>query len=231
MNGDLDQAEETAKKGLEMLSSIGLGDVNGIFGYTLGTIYYERGDYAIASDWFLSSALNQPDKLEVWMKASTLTFPVDARNDARAEEVLVQAIPRFPENLFIQYQLGLVMQRTNRVETAIMLFEHTLTKNPDMPDVHAALARAYHSNGLFQQALTNYEIADKRSHRDVAMLVDYARLLCHKSIGRFRDGLQKAGEALQAKPDSEDAQEVEKSCKNSVLREVAEDEKWRGEDM
>ena len=64
-----------------------------ILGNVLGEIYLRKGDYEDASKWFLTSAnANPKGSADIWLKASTMKFPQQARNIETAQSVLMQAV-------------------------------------------------------------------------------------------------------------------------------------------
>jgi tetratricopeptide (TPR) repeat protein len=174
--GKIDLAERAAMKGLELSKDSSPAFVAS-FSYVLGVICEEKKDYMSASDWYLASVLVEPNNIDTWLLASTLNFPTEAVNLQMAENILLEAYSRHPNNAVILHSLGTVMQRTSRNDKAITLLEASLTIDDKNNNALSALAFAYYAEGLLEKSYSTYQECYKRSPGDITVLLNFAGLL------------------------------------------------------
>ena len=90
------------------------------------------------------------------------------------------------------------MHLTERIASAVPLYEEVLRSQPTQYNAVSALATAVHSLGDFQQALNLYAIAEEKDAGNVIMLANYAILLCEQ-LGARVEGAREKGLALVGK--------------------------------
>lgn len=90
------------------------------------------------------------------------------------------------------------MHLTERIASAVPLYEEVLRSQPTQYNAVSALATAVHSLGDFQQALNLYAIAEEKDAGNVIMLANYAILLCEQ-LGERVEGAREKGLALVEK--------------------------------
>ena len=102
LNGDLDLAIEVLQKSISKQQ----GGSAGILEFQMGEMLSGKQDFAEAANWYLSAALQNPQKEEAWLRASTLQFPPAGQNYTVAESVLTQALTVAPGSAEVVFQLG-----------------------------------------------------------------------------------------------------------------------------
>jgi tetratricopeptide (TPR) repeat protein len=208
LNNDTELGEKVALKGLDNLKG---KDESGTISNALGFIKADMKDYVTASDWFLASALLQPQNIAYWLRASTMLFPPEGRDLKFAENVLLQGIESNPNNAQLLYQLGVVTHTTNDIENAIPLYEAALTIDPSLEKVKSTLATAYHAIRRFEDAELLYQQAIIHEPSNVILLANYALLLCVE-LTRVDDGLRFVSNAKEIDPYHSDVVRAETEC-------------------
>jgi tetratricopeptide (TPR) repeat protein len=213
LTGDLELAEQTAVKGLFVMGEAGT-DPNGLLAYTMGSVFESKKKFRDASDWFLRSALENKANIDAWIRSSTLHFPPENWDFKLAENVLVDAITNNPNNAFLMFEMGVVMQRTSRIDKSIIFFQRAIELDTDnsLVDSWAVFATALHSVRRFPEAIVAYQRALTQSPNNHIMLANFAKLLCYDSVNQVSDGLQVAGRALQLAPENADAKDAFLLC-------------------
>jgi hypothetical protein len=59
---------------------MGNKDSSGLIPYIEGTFKLDKQEFALAADWYLSSALLQESNIDAWIAASTMLFPQDGKD-------------------------------------------------------------------------------------------------------------------------------------------------------
>ena len=90
------------------------------------------------------------------VKASTMAFPIEGRDYTFAENVLLRGLQFFgntssAESTELIFQLGLLMHLTDRVASAVPMYEAVLRAQPTAFAAVSAMATAVHSLGEFRQ--------------------------------------------------------------------------------
>ena len=176
---DINLAEKVSYQGLSTLKNNNETDTTGFLAYSLGNINKAKLNYVSAADWYLSSALNNPDNVQAWLLASTTLFPLGNWDYKFAENVLVQALQYHRNNPDILFKLGYILHTSNpsKVDEAITFYEEALTLKNDHADTLKTLATAYHSIGRFNDAIQLYEKAIQLNDQDLILLSNYKQLL------------------------------------------------------
>ena len=102
LRGALDLATDVLQKSLSKQESVSTG----ILEFAMGEVLSSRQEYSEAADWFLASALRQPEQEEAWLHASTLHFPPTRQNYSAAETVLTQALALLPSSADLSFHMG-----------------------------------------------------------------------------------------------------------------------------
>jgi uncharacterized protein HemY len=119
----IDLAEKTALKGVSVDKT---KDPTGLLTYTLANIYLSKQTYKLASDWFLATAFKQKTRLDTWLTASTLQFPVEYQDYKMAENTLLEGLTFLPNNPSILYYLGVMMYNTKRYVEKVTFLERSI---------------------------------------------------------------------------------------------------------
>jgi tetratricopeptide (TPR) repeat protein len=139
VKGDIDLAEKTALKGVSVDKT---KDPTGLLTYTLANIYLSKQNYKLASDWFLAAAFKQKTRLDTWLTASTLQFPVEYQDYKMAENTLLEGLTFLPNNPSILYYLGVMMYNTKRYVESVTFLERSLSIDPNSKDAAQVLQLA-----------------------------------------------------------------------------------------
>ena len=200
---DIDLAEKVSYQGLSHYKSINETDKTGFLAYSLGNINKVKSNYQSAADWYLTSALNNPDNIQAWLLASTTMFPLSNWDYKFAENVLYQALQHHGNNPDIVFKLGYVLHTSSppKVNEAITLYEETLRLKNDHGDALKSLATAYHSIGRSMDAIQLYDKAIQYNDQDVIMLSNYATLLLQTDNTNLKQaGIKVANKAARLSP-------------------------------
>jgi len=201
-------AVRTLRKGLEAVNN---NDESGALSLCFGDVTYSVGNYSEAADWYLLAALKRPSNIDVWVKASTVRYPVQGRNLKLAENVLVQALAVNRESSELLFNLGLAMHGSGRLSEAITFYQEAQRTNPANSEIPAALATALHANGQYSQALAQYAAAEAAEpSTNPVFLANYALLL--NNLGRKQDGRALAIRALTLDANNADAIRAMREC-------------------
>jgi tetratricopeptide (TPR) repeat protein len=194
---DIDLAEKVSYQGLSHFKNINETDTTGFLAYSLGNINKVKLNYQSAADWYLTSALNNPENIQAWLLASTTMFPHSNWDYKFAENVLYQALQYHRTNPDIVFKLGYVLHTSNppKVNEAITLYEEALNLKNDHGDAMKSLATAYHSIGRYMDAIQLYDKAMEYNDQDVTMLSNYAILLLQTD----NDNIKKHGISIAQK--------------------------------
>jgi len=206
-SNDIDLAEKISYQGLTTLKNNNEADTTGLLSYSLGNINRIKQNFQSAADWYLSSALNNPNNVQAWLFASTTLFPYNAWDYKFAENVLVQALEYHRNNPDIVFKLGYILHTGNpsKVTEAITFYEEALTLKHDHNDALKSLATAYHSIGRLSEALRLYEKVLHHDDQDVTILSNYAILLTQSdNVNLKQRGRQLALKAASINPNNQD---------------------------
>ena len=212
MDGSVDFAEKVSKKGLHAL---GNKDESGDISYIMGLIKFSVGNYTESADWFLSSAIHNPQNIEAWLRASTMTFPANDRDYRFAENVLLQGLDYNPSNSLLLYHMGLLLHTTNRIEAAIPLYEEAIRLDSSLIVAQGSLATAYHAVRRFQEAENRYKVAIMAESNNTILLANYALLHCNE-FKNLVEGRKMLEVALTLDPKSLDVEKAVAAC-NPIL--------------
>lgn len=179
----------------------GLGDNSNVALISTGIAesYLAAQNYTEAADWFLNAALRKPDDENLWVKASTLTFPAQAVNHNFAQSVLLKAMELNKNSSIIVHNLGLSLLGTQRVSEAAVLFDEAYRLDGNNVDAMIAAATAYHMLGDAETALFYYSLAHAAQPQNAGLLANYARIL--SSVGRSDEALRLLTQAQQLAPE------------------------------
>lgn len=201
-------AVRTLRKGLDAVSG---NDETGAISLCFGDVTYFVGNYSEAADWYLLAALKRPTNIDIWVKASTVRYPVQGRNLKLAENVLVQALAVNRESSELLFNLGLAMHGSGRLNEAVTFYQEALRTNPANAEISSALATALHANGQYAQALTQYTASEAaQPSTNPVFLANYALLL--NNLGRKQEGRTMAMRALNIDPENVDAIRAMREC-------------------
>ena len=206
LTGDLDLSEKVALKGLNVTSSGTAG-----LRFTLGNIYFAQEKYALAADWYLTSALSEPKNIDIWIAASTVNFPSSARDLKFAENVLLQGIQYNPQSADLRLKLALNFHFSNQLNEAIAFYEGALNLDGSLPGAKASYATALHAAGRLQDAVNAYAEAEREDPRNVVLLCNYGILLCN--AGYLVEGGQLVKRAMAVNERHEEVAKATAVCK------------------
>jgi tetratricopeptide (TPR) repeat protein len=102
LNGDANLAIEVLERSIKKQE----GPSTGMLEFVMGESYASKEDYTTAADWFLASALLNPEHEEAWLRASTLQFPPAHQNYDMAESVLTRAMKAIPTSSEFAFSIG-----------------------------------------------------------------------------------------------------------------------------
>ena len=192
---EYDIAEKITMSGLSRCEN--KVDKSGTLAFMLGSIYEARLNYSQAADWYLMSASQQVNNTALWLRASTLEFPIEYQDSQFAQNVLAEGFKLNPLSLDIMFQLGTLLQQNKKTEEAIMLYETLLAAYTTLSDemqsrpdhdyteligaVYGNLATAFHTTGQLNRAQEYYEKAvTDINHKNAneILVANYAILLC-----------------------------------------------------
>ncbi len=198
---DFELGMKVLSKGLQ---SAGTADTTGVISNAIGDLHFSFQNYSQAADWYLMTAFKRPNDVELWIKASTISFPSQGRDLKFAENVLLRALEAIPNNAAILYNIGLVLFFSERLEESVAFYEESLRIDGTSFDAKAALATSLHSLERFHDALPWYENALQQESANVVLLSNYALLL--KALGMDAQAIEAAKKAAALDPSSSEAQ-------------------------
>jgi tetratricopeptide (TPR) repeat protein len=200
-------AVKTLRRGLD---AIGNDDSAGTLTLCFGDLAYSVGNYSDAAEWYLMAALKRPSSVDVWIKASTVRFPLPGRNYKLAENVLMQALDLNRDSTEVLFSLGLAMHGTGRLTEAITFYQEALRMGSTNPEIAPTLATALHAMERFPEALEFYQRAEPSQGDNAVFLANYAMLL--NAMGRKAEGRALAVRALGVDANSADAIRAFREC-------------------
>ena len=196
LTGDFDLAMKVAQKGISQFDNT---DPAGMLSFTLGSIFFNKQDYANAADWFLASAIKQKVNVALWLKASTLQFPSSSQEINFAKNVILQGIEANPTNADLYLYMGVAMQRDSKFEEAVTFYAEALHLNPSNFDAVVNMATSLHSLGRYDEAMQYYETAYANSPDNVMLVSNYASML--SVLGRYEQAFNILKTVMGANPD------------------------------
>ena len=151
--------------------------------------------------------------------ASTLQFPLAERDYKKAENVLLEGITSNPDNAMLLFQMGVVMQRTSRVDKAVVFLQRAVELDPEskLSDSWAVFATALHALRRFPEAIVAYQRAQIQSPNNAIMFANFAKLLCHSNVNHPSEGMMAVNRALQISPDNADALDAQTVCRKQLM--------------
>lgn len=205
-------AMQTLRRGLEAVNN---EDSTGALSLSFGDVAYFVGNYSQASEWYLLAALKRVNNIDIWIKASTIRYPVQGRNLKVAENVLVQALALNRENAEIVFNMGLAMHGSGRLPEAITFYQEALRMGHTDPEVVSTLATALHSNGQLAEALQQYAASEARAPSSNAVfLANYAMLL--NTMDNKQEAIKTATRALALDSGDADALRAMRECTSTA---------------
>jgi tetratricopeptide (TPR) repeat protein len=205
--GDLDMGLKILSKGLESASQ---ADTTGILSVSIGDMQLASNNYSAAADWYLLACFKQPNNIDMWVKASTVSFPVSGRDAKFAENVLLRALDFNKDDADILYHLGLNMHLSDRLLEAIVFYRESYRLRPEKTATLSALATALHATGELAEALPLYQAAVAADDTNVVLLSNFALLL--NGLQQPQEGIKYSGRALELDPSSADAVRAHSEC-------------------
>lgn len=200
-------AIKTLRRGMEAINN---DDSTGTLTLCFGDLAYAVGNYSEAAEWYLLAALRRPNSVDIWIKASTVRFPLPGRNYKLAENVLMQALDLNRDSTEVLFNLGLAMHGTGRLVEAITFYQEALRMGSTNPEIAPTLATALHSMERFPEALEYYQRAEATQSDNAVFLANYAMLL--NALGRKADGKALAVRALGVDANNADAIRAYREC-------------------
>lgn len=164
--------------------------------------YFALGNYSAASEWYLGGALMDATSTNapyMWIQASTIRYPKEARDLKFAENVLLQANQEVKDNAELIFHLGVVMFETKRVTEAITFYEQAIRLQREYSEAIGALATAFHSIREYDEAMYYYKIAVAMTPDNVVLLSNFAILL-NSLEGQRTDAVAVLSRAYELQP-------------------------------
>ena len=205
MLGNLDAAESVAYRGLQIVREEDTS-LSSTFSFLIGSISADQQNFTAAAEWYLAAAIGESMHVMAWQRASTLQFPPEHVNLKFAENVLLEAFKFLPEEPSILFYLGIILQRTDRIDQAVPLFEAALSYDPNSLDVLSSLAVAYHATQMFPAARQAYLTYLAQEPDDLGMRTNLAALLME--MEEYDEARRVVKEVLSADPQFISAQQV-----------------------
>lgn len=212
LENDTQLAERVAMRGLDIGKAQKVPGSVFVLGQSVAKLYESKGDYATASEWYLSSALENPtESEEPWIRASTMKFPPAHQKLDIAESVLLRAFPHHPNSPEILFLLGSTLHRLDRISQALPIYRRALALDGSRKDLTAMYATALHADGKLQDAVAVYNKALELSANDnnPVLLANFAMCLCETSVGLYDQGRKLVQAARAMKHSGNAAEDVE----------------------
>ena len=116
----------------------------------IGTIYFERGDYAQAAHWYREAVKEQPENSQHYYNLGISHMRSDDVEGAEiALRMCVQANKNFADAWFA---LGIIAKSRGESKEAINCFEKTIALKPDDSRPHFQLGYVYNLLGDYEVA-------------------------------------------------------------------------------
>ena len=125
--------------------------------YILGTNARDSNDDAGSIDHFARAIDVKPDFEYAYR--DLFAALVRNREVAKAKEVLVRAVSRFPQSAEFQVHLGNVLSHEGDHDNAVACYEKALSIRPDFAESHKYLADVLAQTGKLEQAAGSYQKA------------------------------------------------------------------------
>lgn len=185
----------------------------------IGNTFLHTRDWQKASEWLFFGAMINPGETDnkLWLQASTLSFPAEARDPKVAESVLLEAMKTREKDPELVYYLAIATEMNGNVNEAIVLYtqaielDHEDNAYTKIPDVWASLGTAFHSVDKLAEADDCYQRGYAINPNNGKMLINWA--LLSASTGQAERCGQAAREALRILgEDDQDAQRALAGC-------------------
>jgi tetratricopeptide (TPR) repeat protein len=229
-NSAFDLAAQVSKEGMRIAAKLGdeaLLTAQDILGQVLGLLAYQQHHYGESSEWYFSSAVAGAKRFtadttgatmkneNVWLKASTLSFPGNHFDGPTAKSVLLEAMKYYPTSQVLVYNLAKAHHLTEEFDLAVQLYmqaidldrtaakeridagqedvvakegETQLAASTDIPAAWGSLATALFSLGEYQRAHESFEKAFQIQPSNPVMLANWALLLCQENVAHYDEG-------------------------------------------
>ena len=170
LSNELDLALKVASRGIniELKNEYERGE-HGFLRFVLGSIYFNKAEYTMSAEWYLSSALMQVGYIEAWIRASTLRFPSEHINKLTAINVLTVAVRQNPQNVMLLHKLGEALLLNDMAADAVVILQSALAQDPDgqIADSRSYLANALIILGRVEEANSLYQASSPMFEFDV----------------------------------------------------------------
>jgi tetratricopeptide (TPR) repeat protein len=120
-----------------------------------------------------------------------------------AEDLCERQLQRQPNNAEATFLLGVIAQRTGRLDAAVCQFRRLIDLSPDSPEPHNFLANALRSKGLTEEAIAEYRDAVRLDDRFAHAHYNLGGAL--RELGRLEDAIAAFRKALALRADFVDA--------------------------
>jgi len=136
--------------------------------FMLGEIALEKSDFELAAQQFEAERSVNPDYALAYERLGDAYMRLEML--PQAQMALTKAITLDTTLTSAYVKMGMVLLRSQDVQTAIMYLEHAEKLDPDDFETHSFLAQAYHRIGEEDDARRENTIADKIHHQGQAIL-------------------------------------------------------------
>lgn len=193
----------------------------------IGDIYFNEEKYDDAERAYKKVLEHDKNDFNALAFSGEINFKKQNFEEALKYYLLSHKIK--PDNLELNYHMGICYGYLNQLENAESHFKHALSLNPNLTDVSLELARLYKSYGVYAKAIPIYE---KLISDDVVTHAAYLDLaLCHYMNKQYEDVIQNSKKFIEKEtgnyPDPykwmaiaaarlNEKQEAEKYCNKAI---------------
>jgi len=174
---------------------------------TLGWISLNRGSYPTALELFQESAAKLPDVPEIQFHLGMANYMTDKEAAARAAfQRALQPGADFSGRDECQLCFSLLDINPQTADAAdLAKLEKRVAEKTDDPVAHARLAAIYQRDGKVDQAIANYEAVLQTDPKNLAAMINLAKLYAPKDAAKAYD---KAKNAYMLAPDNAEAAHI-----------------------
>ncbi|MDD2806606.1 MAG: tetratricopeptide repeat protein [Elusimicrobiales bacterium] len=167
--------------------------------YNLGGIFYQKGDYARARDYYMRALGHAENTEGYYLLAQNLALVSMRENDlSEAERLLKGLLAVRPDDHMALYNLGLVSMKMGKYEAAAVYLEKVKKQLPNAIQIYNNLAVSYMEVGRPEAAVAVLKDAiaiDPGYENGV-----YNLIVIYKKSGMKAEALEEAGKAVRLFP-------------------------------
>lgn len=148
-----------------------------------GLLFAEMGDTAKAISTMLTAVEQNVEYVDAYNNLATIYLKKD--NLTLAEQTLKSGYRFGPEDPFVNYNIGLLLQKKNLVDSAETFFRKAILYKDDLYNAHFNLASILYSKREYTEAESEFRKA--QDPKNISPIVFFNQGLCLEYLGKYQE--------------------------------------------